>query len=323
MGSMNIGPIAQMLYKRPRTTLKAAAALKLSESLDSQLTSFDARFNGRAAHEIPEVVCPRPVFILSAGWRSGSTLLQRMVMSENPEIIIWGEPYAEAAPILALADQMRPFSETWPDDRFFLEGHGNDLAKEWIANLYPPAAHFRAAHLAYLETLLARPARELGRAQWGLKEVRFGADEVRYLQWLYPRARFIFLVREPAAAYRSYKVKRNWFARWPHEMVTNPFDFGRLWGRLTHDFRKLSAQGVGPLLRYEDLGSETSRQALQDYLGWPVPPLEHMAQVTGLGDAGRSRSESPGQGIPARLRWIDRALLRRGTGATASELGYG
>ena len=30
-----------------------------------------------------------PIFILSAGWRSGSTLLQRML---TPECLIWGNP---------------------------------------------------------------------------------------------------------------------------------------------------------------------------------------------------------------------------------------
>ena len=35
----------------------------------------------------------QPVFIFSAGWRSGSTLLQRMIMEFNKNIIIWGEPF--------------------------------------------------------------------------------------------------------------------------------------------------------------------------------------------------------------------------------------
>jgi hypothetical protein len=69
---------------------------------------------------------------------------------------------------------------------------------------------------------------------------------------------------------------------------------------------------VGPLLRYEELGSAATRQTLEDYLGWPVPALDSMIRITG---------EAPGKA--ERLRWIDRALLRRGTGTTAEEFGYG
>ncbi len=36
----------------------------------------------------------RPIFILSAGWRSGSTLIQRLIMSKE-RILIWGEPIIE------------------------------------------------------------------------------------------------------------------------------------------------------------------------------------------------------------------------------------
>ena len=32
-----------------------------------------------------------PVFLFSAGWRSGSTLLQRLIMSDA-SIFVWGEP---------------------------------------------------------------------------------------------------------------------------------------------------------------------------------------------------------------------------------------
>ena len=35
----------------------------------------------------------QPVFVLSAGWRSGSTLLQRMIMENNRDLLMWGEPF--------------------------------------------------------------------------------------------------------------------------------------------------------------------------------------------------------------------------------------
>ncbi|MEO0535490.1 MAG: hypothetical protein AAF215_16660 [Cyanobacteria bacterium P01_A01_bin.123] len=35
-------------------------------------------------------VADSPIFVFSAGWRSGSTLLQRLVMSDK-SVVIWGE----------------------------------------------------------------------------------------------------------------------------------------------------------------------------------------------------------------------------------------
>jgi hypothetical protein len=309
---MTIASLAQLLYRPAVARQKAAAARSYAETLEPQLVSFDTRFNGQAAGQLQPAGCAAPVFILSAGWRSGSTLLQRMVMANNPDIIIWGEPYAAASPILALADQLRPFSDRWPDPASFVEEHGADLAAEWVANLYPPAASFRAAHLSYVETLFAQPARDLGRRQWGLKEVRFGADQVRYLRWLYPQAKFVFLVRDPLDAYRSYRSRLSWYARWPDRMVSNPYDFGAHWARLCRDFLMLERQSVGPLVRYEALGEDATARMLRAYLGWDVPPLESMAQVRGWNGASETR-----------LDWIERGLLRRGAGGADRELGYG
>lgn len=53
-----------------------------------------------------------PVFVLSAGWRSGSTLLQRMLM---PECFIWGEPYGHACLLQSLADPLRCMTNDWPE----------------------------------------------------------------------------------------------------------------------------------------------------------------------------------------------------------------
>ena len=51
-----------------------------------------------------------PVFILSAGWRSGSTFLRRCLMASS-DILIWGEPYRYAEPIRLLARQVRAFAD--------------------------------------------------------------------------------------------------------------------------------------------------------------------------------------------------------------------
>ncbi|WP_299619795.1 sulfotransferase [Pelagibius sp.] len=305
--------LGRLLFGPHRSRQSARGAKTYAARLDSQLAAFEARFGGSTGEQ--GAVAPltdSPVFLLSAGWRSGSTLLQRMVMANNPAVIIWGEPYDLALPIQGLADQFRPFSEVWPRDSDFAGPAGVDLSNAWVANLYPPAASFRAAHLAYLEALLAAPAEALGRSLWGLKEVRLGADEVRYLRWLYPRARFVFLVRDPLNAYRSYRQKLSWYARWPNRMVTTPYGFGAHWRRLSRDFLELQSQGIGLLLRYEELGEDATVARLSNYLGWPVPRPQEMQKIKGLD--GKDQ---------VRLGTVEAAILKRGAGRTASEFGYG
>lgn len=305
--------LGRLLFGPYRSRQSSRGAKTYAARLDSQLAGFNARFGGSSgAGAGGTPLTDSPIFLLSAGWRSGSTLLQRMVMAENPAVIIWGEPYDLALPIQGLADQLRPFSEAWPRARGFAGAGGEDFSNAWVANLYPPAEAFRAAHLAYLEALFAAPAEALGRSRWGLKEVRFGADEVRYLRWLYPRARFVFLVRDPLNAYRSYRQKLTWYARWPHRMVATPYGFGVHWRRLSRDFLEVQSQGVGLLLRYEELGEDATVSRLSDYLGWPVPRPQSMAKITGLANKDE-----------VRLGTVEAAILRRGAGRIASEFGYG
>ena len=42
-----------------------------------------------------------PIFVLAAGWRTGSTLLQRMIIEAGA--LVWGEPYSQAGPSQAMA----------------------------------------------------------------------------------------------------------------------------------------------------------------------------------------------------------------------------
>ena len=61
----------------------------------------------------PESDTAAPIFLLSAGWRSGSTLLQRLIMSDK-NVLIWGEPYDECGQIQAMADTLKAFRPDWP-----------------------------------------------------------------------------------------------------------------------------------------------------------------------------------------------------------------
>jgi hypothetical protein len=195
----------------------------------------------------------QPIFLLAAGWRSGSTLLQRLVTSSG-EALIWGEPYGRAGVVPALVRATTAFQPDWPplaaiaDERPF---DGAELRDNWIANFYPEPRSFRAAMRALLDELLMAPAKRRAFARFGFKEVRLSAVDAAWLEWLYPDSRFVFLTRNPWDAWSSMKGG-TWYWRWPDQAVTNATAFARLWTSLSTTFRGWQGEN-GLLLRYEDL----------------------------------------------------------------------
>lgn len=112
----------------------------------------------------------QPVFLLSAGWRSGSTLLQRMLMEHNPNIILWGEPFDHSNIYDGMANQFRPFTAQWPLKRFFLSKRADsNLSDKWVANLYPDVDHLLKAHRRFFDTVFGGPARATGHRCWDIK----------------------------------------------------------------------------------------------------------------------------------------------------------
>ena len=255
-----------------------------------------------------------PVFLLSAGWRSGSTLLQRLVMSD-PRILVWGEPYDECGLIQALAAAMRPFRQDWPPTDYFYDGRPTtDLTGEWIANLFPSLDDWRRGQRALFDTMYAEPARRAGSARWGIKEVRLTAEHCHYLRWLYPRARFVLLLRHPLEAYRSYvRYGRNWYDTFPDRPVFTPTRFGTHWRLLAESFER-NARALGALLiRYEDLvAGRLAPDALNHHLGITVNPAVLGRKITGTSDR-----------ETVHVNALERWLLWRAVGPVAGRLGYG
>ncbi|MEM6374711.1 MAG: sulfotransferase [Pseudomonadota bacterium] len=215
-----------------------------------------------------------PIFILSAGWRSGSTLLQRLICS-GEEVLIWGEPYDRATPIQSLARMAAPFSTAWPPDDYAKPSDDlSVLASSWVANLYPPEPALRAAHRAFLTALFAEPARALGAQRWGFKEVRLGYAEALYLQALFPKARFLFIRRKLVDAYRSYRdfsPGMAWYADWPGAPVFTPYGFAKHWARLSVELARAARDTGGVLIEYEDLAAGAVDWArLSEYCGFPI-----------------------------------------------------
>lgn len=218
----------------------------------------------------PNVVSPsqeNPVFILSAGWRSGSTMLQRLIMSRE-SIVIWGEPYSHARIMHHLAGSISAITPDWPMDEWFIDRYPqHELTTRFVANMYPNVQDLLQACLAYTQTLLAEPARNRGFMRWGLKDVRLTIDDAHFLRWLYPQARFVFLCRNPYAAYRSYRLDRSWYNEWPGDPVFTAKRFGRHWCELTQGFQDGCQEIGGMFLRYEDLcAGNLDVHALEEYL---------------------------------------------------------
>jgi hypothetical protein len=210
--------------------------------------AIDARFRLE-----PMPAAGQPIFLLAAGWRSGSTLLQRLIVSSG-EALVWGEPYGRAGILPALARATMTFQPDWPADAAIAGEHplrSASLHEQWIANLYPEPRSLRAALRALLDELLMTPAKRRGFARFGLKEVRLSATDAEWLEWLYPDARFVFLVRNPWDAWASMKG-HTWYWRWPDHPVSTAHSFAQVWSGLLATFRHWQRPS-GVFLRYEDL----------------------------------------------------------------------
>lgn len=194
-----------------------------------------------------------PLFIFAATWRSGSTLLQRLLCSDK-SVIMWGEPFTDTDVLPRLAQSAEALlQEGWPIEAHFLPNRevAQNMSKYWIANIYPPPHSFREACRSMLDTLFMKPAQELGFTRFGFKEVRHTVEVPRFLQWLYPDARFIFLVRNPWDCWASYRGS-SWYRRYPDQVVERVNEFAEIWSENLASFLKWHDES-GLLIRYEDL----------------------------------------------------------------------
>ncbi|MGE3510370.1 MAG: sulfotransferase [Vicinamibacterales bacterium] len=256
----------------------------------------------------------RPIFVLSAGWRSGSTLVQRLLVSKAGALI-WGEPFTMADYIGRLADSLCMFSEESPPPQFFLSFHDVEnvaaIQEKWIAHLYPEPVHLRDAHRAFFLALLAAPAAERGFPRWGLKDCKYGIDHALYLKWLFPKARFFFVYRNPYHAWRSFRLFGG-YTRWPDQPVFTARQFGEMWASLVQGFLARHADVDGMPIKFEDLvAGKVSVEMVSTFAG-----VECDAGVLSQNVSGRGKREL----VP--LPRLEKSQLARAVEPIAGQLGY-
>ncbi|HEY9202186.1 MAG TPA: sulfotransferase [Gammaproteobacteria bacterium] len=257
----NIEDFKEFLFRRRFTF---PVELKEANKLSDALCVIQQRWPEDVENEAQE----SPIFVFSAGWRSGSTLVQRLLMSSG-KVLIWGEPLGDTAGVARLSHSLTAITQDWPPYSFFeTTANVSDLSGKWVANLAPKISYLKKAHKAHFNQWLSVSSKEeFGVERWGLKEVRLTIDHARYLKWLYPDAKFLFVYRSPFNAYRSWKGNR-WRSVWPGYYRKSAIAFARHWKLLLSGYLDGCADVDGLMIKFEDLVSgKIDITHLGDYLG--------------------------------------------------------
>lgn len=281
------------------------------EQITESIAAIDA-FSSDIGNEEPDTEAP--IFLLASGWRTGSTLLQRILVTD-PAVILWGEPLGDVALVSKLAEMLAQVPTFSKVNRRAIEGKpaASQLATSWIANLCPPGEDLRPALRMLFDRWLGEPAVKRGFARWGFKEVRLGAAEAMVLHWLYPRAKFLFLTRHPYDCYRSL-ADSGWdqvYHRRPDLRIESAADFARHWNRLVVSLSELPADFPCFRIRYEDLvNGEVDFRALETWLGINLTEKIALSVIVG-------HSSSRPQ-----LAWHERWIISREAAPGMRSLGY-
>lgn len=255
-----------------------------------------------------------PIFVLGTSWKTGSTLLQRMLVTDS-RLLLWGEPFGDMAIVSRIAEMLNYMSTLARIDECYIQDDVTltRMATSWIATLYPPAADFRLGIRNLFDRWLGDPARQRGFVRWGFKEVRLGATEATLLRWLYPHAKFVILSRHPYDCYRSLS-DANWptiYYRRPDVPIDSAASFARHWNRLATSWSELPMAFPFRHIRYEDLvHSRVDLRDLESWLG-----IEMTESVALAAFVGRTA-------IRRRLSWYERRIIAHEASAGMHALGY-
>ncbi|MEQ6901066.1 sulfotransferase [Nocardioides sp. YIM 152588] len=231
------------------------------------------------AHQTKRPTRP-PVFVISAGWRSGSTAVQRLIVSSG-EVFVWGEPFptARLLPRLQRIAAEVGVVDGQPDRTIAPSQIGPHMSTAWIATTNPAASTIMAGIKEMLETVYWTPLQETSFTSWGIKEVVTTPEQLRLLAETFPDAHFVCIVRNPISAYRSFRkfvisgvaTKPGQFAKL--EWIKGPRGYSRNWIRVARAFRTYRDDPRFHIFRHEDIaGDPDFPDALGQSLGLRLDP---------------------------------------------------
>ena len=255
-----------------------------------------------------------PIFLLSTGWRTGSTLLQRILVTD-PSLLLWGEPLGEKTLVSRVTEMVNcSLSATdlkWRTRPLPDNLTSSLLATSWIATLSPSGDDFRLALRSLFDRWLGDPARRLGFARWGMKEVRLGAAEASLLRWLYPNAKFVILSRHPYESYVSLS-DANWHPLYYQNLrVDSAAGFARYWNRLALSWSELPDGFPAFHVKYEDLiGGNFDFRKFESWLGIEIKEDIALSVVVGHSS------------VRTRPSWYERWIIAQEAAPGMRSLGY-
>jgi len=241
----------------------------------------------KAALDLQPPSDDNPLFLASIGWRTGSTLMQRIMMTD-PNILMWGEPMDRSVFLQRITDGLSAVIDDWPaSDTWISHRQGIDLSSDWVATLSPDAGDLKAGLLALTDTWLAKPARARGFSRWGVKDVRMSGQDGMMLRWLYPNSKFVLIVRHPVSSFHSimqYDLRPGWglWARWPDRFIDGLETYAALWNGLALSWIAVADRLGVKIVRYEDLVAGTAEiEELGRGLGLTLQPSIALARKVG------------------------------------------
>jgi hypothetical protein len=281
------------------------------EQLVKSVSALDV---GNSKLEEAEHEMDAPIFLLSTGWRAGSTLLQRILVTD-PHLLLWGEPLGEMVLLSRMAEMLsHPISDRnlnlWRNQAPIASA---SLASSWIANLYPPGDSFRSGLRSIFDLWLGRPAKEQGFSRWGFKEVRIGASEAILLHWLYPKAKFLVISRHPYDCYQSL-VDAGWcevYYRYPDAPIDSAVSFGRHWNRVAVSWSQLPSEFPVVKIKYEEMiAGKVDFRELESWLGIKIHETAALSA-----SVGKTATRTG-------LNWYERLIISREAAPGMLALGY-